>query len=287
MLRELGAADFLAFTAAYRQADHIATNQIAGFAMAATDTTESRFWAVLEGDDVTGIAMFKPSRGVMLTTSVAPGDASILALDVVSSVDGIVVFITGSSASVQAFIEAYTRAHPCKIEAHWTQDVVLYAMDDDLNVDSRRFQGRMRLANAATDYELLIKWIHALDESIKALPRGEIFIHEGLKRQSLFIWEVEGVPVAFGGHYPAVNIGNERVVRLGPIFVDVSHRRKGYGSALTVAAIQHLRETSSMPPRFCLSTDASNVASNKAYLNIGFVMHSRSTRFGLRTAEEP
>ncbi|CAK4200332.1 unnamed protein product [Aphanomyces euteiches] len=291
MLRELGANDFLALTAAYRRADPIATNQIASFAVAATDGiwpgTESRFWAVLEGDDVTGIAMFTPSRGVLLSTSVAPADARTLGHDLVSSIDGIVLFITGSLASVQAFIEAYTRAHPRKVEAHWKEDLILYALDDDLNVDSRRFQGRMRLANATTDFELLVKWIQAFDEYIKAPPRDETFVEKGLKRQSLFIWEVEGVPVAFAGHSPAVKLENETVVRLGPIYADASHRRKGYGSALTAAVSRHLQETTSTPTRVCLFADASNPASNKAYQNVGFVMHNRSTRFGLRAAEEP
>ncbi|KAG9416861.1 hypothetical protein AC1031_001253 [Aphanomyces cochlioides] len=132
--------------------------------------------------------------------------------------------------------------------------------------------GQMRAGNADTDFELLVR---------NSAP----FVERGLKRPSLFLWEVDGVLVAFGGYATPVNLGDDVIVRLGPKYVDASERRKGYGSALVAALSHHVKQTCPMPPRVCLNADVNNPAAKKAYQNVGFVMHSRSCAYGLDAVE--
>ncbi|ETV88708.1 hypothetical protein H257_00227 [Aphanomyces astaci] len=53
-------------------------------------------------------------------------------------------------------------------------------------------------------------------------------------------------------------------------------RRKGYALGLSAALSQHLQPTNqSRSSRMCHFADAANPASNKAYQNAGFEVHSQ------------
>ncbi|KAH9089843.1 hypothetical protein LEN26_019016 [Aphanomyces euteiches] len=286
MLREVPPADLIALSASFRKADPIATNQIASIAIEVANGTrpgaDVRFWLVLTGDDVSGLAMSNLSHGVLLSTSVSPADAAALGDILASSTDGHVVpEVVGTNASVQAFIESYTKSHPTSLGAFWKEDLLLYTLDNNATIDTSRFQGQMRVANAETDFDLLVQWAHDFHEYIGAPSRDTTpFVERGLKRKALFLWQVDGIPVAFGGHAAPVNLGDETIFRLVPIFVASAERRKGYGSALTAALSRHLQASCSTPSRICLYADASNPASNKAYQNVGFVLHSQVCTYG-------
>ncbi|CAK4676188.1 hypothetical protein LEN26_019012 [Aphanomyces euteiches] len=289
MWRELAADDLLAMTAAYRQADPIGTNQIASVAVSHGTwlSGENRFWTAVDGGKVSGVAMYNAVRGVWIDPSVVSAHANDLGHELASSVDSVIPLAMGSHTAVQAFIDGYTRARPNNVKATWKKDVLLYVLEKPIDLDANRFRGDFRLANADKEQELLVGWLHAFEAYVNARPcDAPSFIEKGMKREALFLWEVDGVPVGFATYSPPVAIGNETIFRLGPIFVVEGERRKGYGSALTAALSRHLQQTCSTPSRVCLYTDANNPASNKAYLNAGFVLHSTACRYRF-TVREP
>ncbi|KAH9157171.1 hypothetical protein AeRB84_000985 [Aphanomyces euteiches] len=116
--------------------------------------------------------------------------------------------------------------------------------------------GQMRAANADTDLELLV-----LCSTSNSAP----FVERGLKRPSLFLWEVDGVLVAFVGYATPVNLGME---------------------ALVSALSHQVKQTFPVSPRVCLNADANNPAAKKAYENVGFVMHNRFCVCGLDAVED-
>ncbi|KAF0685133.1 Aste57867_22904 [Aphanomyces stellatus] len=93
------------------------------------------------------------------------------------------------------------------------------------------------------------------------------FVERTLPTQVFFIWETEaGVPVAFTGHPPPVQLDDGIVYRIGPVFVSENERRRGYASALTAAlSATVFAKDENMTTHVCLYTDASNPTSNKSY----------------------
>ncbi|KAF0692034.1 Aste57867_16836 [Aphanomyces stellatus] len=139
----------------------------------------------------------------------------------------------------------------------------------------------MRMA-ASDDLALLKEWAVAFFAFIGApVADAPGFIERALPAQALFIWEnAAGEPVGFAGHAPPVQLDDNIVYRIGPVFVPESERRKGYASALTAALSAYvMAKDVKATARVCLYADAANPASNKAYQNVGFMLHSETSAF--------
>jgi predicted GNAT family acetyltransferase len=107
------------------------------------------------------------------------------------------------------------------------------------------------------------------EATVQALSLAEALdaIVRKLKDGSLFCWDVEGTIVAMAGHAPIVTTGSVVLGRVGPVYTPPSHRRRGYGSAVTAHVTRHLLEKGA---RVMLFTDASNPTSNAIYQEIGY-----------------
>jgi predicted GNAT family acetyltransferase len=75
---------------------------------------------------------------------------------------------------------------------------------------------------------------------------------------------VDGVPVALGGHTQTV----AAMARIGPVFTPEPQRRRGYGSAVTVAATRSAAAAGA--DHIVLFTDLANPTSNAIYQQIGY-----------------
>src|SRR6478735_7243338 len=84
--------------------------------------------------------------------------------------------------------------------------------------------------------------------------RGEVFT----------LWCEDGRPVAAAGH-SAVRGGSSRIA---PVYTPPDQRRRGFGSAATVAAIESARRLGAT--EITLFTDADYPASNAVYRELGF-----------------
>jgi predicted GNAT family acetyltransferase len=124
--------------------------------------------------------------------------------------------------------------------------------------------GELRLAILA-ERELLIEWMElfvgeaGLGSGTRAAAMGDARPARG----RLLVW-CDGAPVSMVGLQPAV----AGVVRLGPVYTPVEHRRRGYaGSAVAAVSRQALSEGASSCMLF---TDLANPTSNKIYAQVGY-----------------
>ena len=88
-----------------------------------------------------------------------------------------------------------------------------------------------------------------------------------------WIWEADDMPVAMCGYAPPVGDPGDVVGRIGPVFTVAEHRGRGFGAAVTTAAIEEL---SKHCDHIMLYADASNPASNSVYQRLGFEEHART-----------
>ncbi len=131
-------------------------------------------------------------------------------------------------------------------------------------------EGRARPA-VPGDLDLVADWMAAfgaeaglgVQPSHDALRRA--FDGPALARMRL--WEVQGTPVALGGHAPLASTPVGNVGRIGPIYTPPAHRNHGYASGLTHALA---RELLGQCHTVMLHTDADNEVSNRLYARLGF-----------------
>lgn len=85
--------------------------------------------------------------------------------------------------------------------------------------------------------------------------------------ERLWLWEVEGEPVAMAGHAPVVTTPGGGVGRIGPVYTVPSARRRGIGAALTAVVAEELLRHGA---QVMLYADAANATSNGVYERLGF-----------------
>ena len=125
--------------------------------------------------------------------------------------------------------------------------------------------GAMRPA-ALADLDLLASWVQAFREAI-----GEAFLggarqlaEERIRNREMFLWHVDGQPVAMGGAIGPTRNG----IRIVLVYTPPEHRKRGYASNLVATLTQHQLDAGR---RFCfLTTDLTNPTSNKIYREIGY-----------------
>lgn len=118
------------------------------------------------------------------------------------------------------------------------------------------------------DSGLVAAWIDAF--SAEAVPgqvggSGETWLarREGLPG-GLLLWEDGGQPVSFLAYGSPTPNG----MRIGPVYTPPERRGRGYASALTAAATEHILASGK---RFCfLFTDLANPTSNSIYQQVGY-----------------
>jgi predicted GNAT family acetyltransferase len=123
----------------------------------------------------------------------------------------------------------------------------------------------MRPATPA-DLDVLAAWVQAFRESI-----GEAFLggarelaEQRIRDGEMFLWHVEGQPVAMAGAIGPTRNG----IRIVLVYTPPEHRNRGYASNLVATLTQHQLDAGR---RFCfLTTDLTNPTSNKIYRQIGY-----------------
>lgn len=119
------------------------------------------------------------------------------------------------------------------------------------------------------DLDLLVKWRedfeieahgYARDPGDGAAAIGRMFDIG----DSVILWEDRGNPVAWA--IASAPIGG--MSRVGPVYTPPEHREHGYGSAVTAAVSQHVRDAGARD--VILFTDITNPTSNSIYQKIGY-----------------
>lgn len=123
--------------------------------------------------------------------------------------------------------------------------------------------GEARRASAA-DLDLLVDWHRAFARDAGLPdhdPTGSVLGR--LEHAGLWLWELDGAPVAICGH-AAIADG---VARIGPVYVPDRVRGRGFGAAVTAAVVEDLLARAST---VMLYADAANPTSNRVYERMGF-----------------
>lgn len=126
-------------------------------------------------------------------------------------------------------------------------------------------EGAARMA-AERDVDLVATWFDDFtDEANPSAPREEVAaVAARIEAGTLFLWEVDGVPVSLAGvSAPALG-----VARVGPVFTPREQRRHGYGAAVTAAVSTAALAGGSS--HVVLYTDLANPISNSIYQKIGY-----------------
>ena len=133
---------------------------------------------------------------------------------------------------------------------------------------------------ADEDRDLLARWVGLFFEDAFGdvhNDRGEEFVDSATRSGHRFVlWEVDGDPVSLA----MLRIPAADVSRIGPVFTPRDQRGRGYGSAVTAAAVElaHLRGTRDV----VLFADLANPTSNGIYQRIGFEPVCDSVRVDFR-----
>ena len=115
------------------------------------------------------------------------------------------------------------------------------------------------------DRRLLVGWVERFVETASQV--GDQFV----------LWDVDGTPVSMAMlRAPAANVS-----RIGPVFTPLTHRGRGYGSAVTAAAADLAHRSGT--PNVVLFADLANPVSNAIYQRIGFEPVVDSLRIDFRT----
>jgi predicted GNAT family acetyltransferase len=139
--------------------------------------------------------------------------------------------------------------------------------------------GQLQLANQA-DFSVVRKWLEqfygqALGGHDKELYDVEETAHRKIRNKELYLWEVQGVPVAMAG----VVGSTENGVRISNVYTPKEQRGKGYASNC-VAALANKMINSSFTKCYLYADEKNNV-SNSMYQRIGFksIGEATSVRF--------
>lgn len=135
-------------------------------------------------------------------------------------------------------------------------------------IPPRPAPGCMRVAGPR-DFEVAKRFFHDFEVecSPDELPSDDklsTLIEDRIARQTIFLWEVEGVPVS-SAHTTRPTRGG---ISIGPVYTPPGERGKGYASNLMAALSQRMLDGGK---QFCvLFTDKDNPTSNKVYESIGY-----------------
>ena len=132
------------------------------------------------------------------------------------------------------------------------------------------------------DRRLLVGWVELFSQETFSHVRddaaGERFVETASQVGDQFVlWDVDGTPVSMAMlRAPAANVS-----RIGPVFTPLTHRGRGYGSAVTAAAADLAHRSGT--PNVVLFADLANPVSNAIYQRIGFEPVVDSLRIDFRT----
>jgi predicted GNAT family acetyltransferase len=175
-----------------------------------------------------------------------------------------VTVVNGERAEADAFARAWTEGTALTVTIDMQQR--LYRLEE-LGADPRPVAGTGRLATDA-DLELVTQWFTDFHAEAHAEQMAAEVLQENARRRVterlIWLWEDGGERVAMA----ARNATAAGVARVGPVYTPPTHRKQGYGTAVTAACTQDALTSGARGA--VLFTDLSNPTSNAIYQAIGY-----------------
>ncbi|HTF12550.1 MAG TPA: GNAT family N-acetyltransferase [Asanoa sp.] len=225
--------------------------------------TDGVFLSVDDCDGAVGAALQLPGDA-LLVSGLPPAMAKAAAVEV-SAVRAALPGIRGTRGTAMAFADAW-----CSVTgAHAAEAIgrTLYGLDE--LVPPTGVPGASRIAGAA-DAELLFDWldgffVDAFDAASDREARRGYLADIRADGGHVVLWSVDGVPVSMARvHAPAAGM-----CRIGPVYTPAASRGRGFGAAVTAAAVRHAHRRGAR--HVVLFADVANPGANRIYRRLGFV----------------
>jgi hypothetical protein len=265
--RAASATEFLERTVRLRADEPLRTNVMGSVATSMLDEgtsgrySECFWWLLVEGGEVTAMAMRTPPFGMALGP-MTPEQAGALASAVVDA-DREVPWVTGPAGLVGVVAPVLAESYARRPRERRRE--VLYAISELAVPD---VPGELTAA-VPGDVDLAVAWgrlFHA-----EALGTGDEFRPEAFSDRvlsgQLFWWDVDGSRVSMAGHAAKVETPSGRVARVGPVFTPTEHRNRGYGAAVTAELTELLMAEGC---HVMLFADKENRTANDVYRRLGY-----------------
>ncbi len=186
-----------------------------------------------------------------------------------------VVGFSGRTSTVQPLADAWTRytGFACGIR----MSTLFYRLASLVEPSGVAGSARAAVLTDENELDLLAGWLDdfgretGVSRGLPAPDRAMILANAGRGQLSV-LWCVDGMPVALAGHSAVRN----RVVRIAPVYTPPGHRRRGYGAAVTAAAVRSARELGAS--EITLFADADYPPANAVYRGLGFECLARFTQ---------
>lgn len=254
------AAEFLEATVQFRASEPALTNLVATVAagvVAGRRYERCLWWLVRDpAGRVVGCAC-RTTPYPLVMSSMSPAAAAALGVQV-RLVDPALPGVTGPRAAVDALLaELDPAGEPRTRMTELVKVLQTYLPPSEV-------PGRARRASAE-EQDLLVAWFQQFQRDaglIERDPRANVAAM--LANHALWWWKLDGRPVSMAGHGLVV----DGIGRVGPVFTPATHRRHGYGAAVTGAVVAELLTRCTT---VLLFSDASNSTSNRVYERLGFV----------------
>jgi predicted GNAT family acetyltransferase len=213
-------------------------------------------------DVLRGAAVCTPPRDVLV--SGLPADCANAAVEVLARTHPRLPGIVGPRSEAEFFARSWSAR--TGVPTH--ERVAQRAFALHLLIPPVGVRGAARRADVS-DLELLAQWRTDFANEATGGLRGHRSAREQVEDSlaagtSLLLWEVDGQPVAWA----SATAPTAGMSRIGPVYTPLSHRRRGYGSAVTAAATSCALQAGAR--HVVLNTDLSNPISNAIYPRIGF-----------------
>jgi predicted GNAT family acetyltransferase len=250
---------FLQATEAYRAADPLQTNLLGSIAegVRAGRRYDSETWlTVHDRASVIGAALRTAPYSLLVGPMTLPAARALG--DHLRAMRRPLPGINGPGDVVTAVAEGL--GHPIRVRM---RDVLRVL---DLLVEPSTPDGSCRRANEA-DLARVTQWQERFLVEVGLPPHLPDDASIRLWLERLWLWEIDGEPVAMAGHAPVVSTPGGRVGRIGPVYTVPEFRRRGIGAALTAVVSRVLVDDGAV---VMLYADADNATSNGVYERLGF-----------------
>jgi ribosomal protein S18 acetylase RimI-like enzyme len=229
------------------------------------------FLSVADCDGALGAALQLPGEA-LLVSGLPPAMAKTAAAEV-STASVALPGVRGTRDTATAFADAW-----CSVTGAQAMEEIaraLYRLDD--LVPPNGVLGASRLSGPA-DAELVIDWLDGFfvdadgATSDREARRGYLsdIIGDG---GHVALWSVDGVPVSMARvHAPAAGM-----CRIGPVYTPPENRGRGFGAAVTAAAVRHAHRRGAR--HVVLFADVANPVANGIYRRLGFVPVAESLEY--------
>jgi GNAT superfamily N-acetyltransferase len=213
------------------------------------------------------------TRGAVLLVNGLPPAAAKTAAVALASSRSALPAVRGTPCTADAFSEAWREV--AGVDAVTWLEETLYRLDV-LN-PPHDVGGAARSAEP-DDAELLVEWLDAYFVEAFGVPSNPASSRDVLRDIDsagghIVLWTVNGVPVGMA----RVHAAAAGMSRVGPVYTSPENRGKGFGAALTAAAVRHAIRRGARD--VVLFADDGNPVSNRIYRRLGFAPVGKNVQY--------